>query len=129
MAYKKLDEDELKTLYNNLRGYFDSDHHSDIVRMVNKYYPKDLISVILVSVSSEYNDNGYDNSVTGITCYDENDIEVPLSRDQRSKFNNAIEGISLPEFENNNYGNGTNEPVEDIVIYINKDLPEIYIKE
>lgn len=122
MTYRRLTDDELFELYKNLSGvYSNKEKYSDVVMIVNKYF-KDPQS-ILINVDSEYNDNTYDNRVAGVFVYGAKDIEIPLSRSDRDKFNLEIQNLDL-------YLEETPEQMEDnIVIYVSKRLPEIYIKD
>lgn len=124
MAYKKLSETELKELYVNLQGYFGViQKHSKLVSIVNKYFPD--AQSILIEVDSEYNDETYDNSVRSVWVYGAKDIEIPLSRSNRELFNEEIQRLPYNLVPEN-----TNDPIDvSIVIYVNKTLPEIYIKE
>lgn len=122
MTYKKLDEADLSKLYKNLRGYFDGGHkHSKLTTLVEKYFSSP--SSILISVDSEYNDSTYDNKAVGVFVYDDKDMEIPLNRSDREKFNLEVAVLSIEvPYE-------SDEPMEDIVVYVNRKLPEVYIKE
>lgn len=122
MAYRKLEDSELQALYKNLRGYFETgSKHSRLTSLVEKYFPK--ASSILVSVDSEYNDSTYNNSVISVFVYDDRDIEIPLTRESRKDFETEFRAFTM------NVPYETDEPLEDFVIYVNKSLPEVYIKE
>ena len=124
MAYRKLTTDEMKELYKNLNGYFGvPEKYSKLVSIVNKYFPK--AQSILLEVDSEYNDETYDNGLGSVYVYGEKDIEIPLSRIDREKFNEELDRLPY-----NIVPTETNDPIDHpIVIYVNKQLPEIYIKE
>ena len=124
MAYTKLDKSQLLELYKNLKGYFENTFACPgMIKVVNKYFPN--AHSILVEVESEYNDETYDNTAKSIYVYDENDIEIGLSKEDRKNFNDEIA---------NHLDSLVPDCTEDylehpIVIYVNKQLPEIYIKE
>lgn len=121
MGYKKLSRVELEELYRNLRGYFDGhDKYADVIAVVRKHF-KEPCSVLL-SIASEYNDNTYDNELAGVYVYDSKNNEMGLSMDDRSRF--IIEAKKSV-----GYIEESQEELEDIVIYISKELPEVYIKE
>ena len=123
MAYRKLSEDELKELYKNLNGYFATfKKYLNLVTIVNRYFPD--AQSILLEVDSAYNDETYDNSLGSVYVYGAKDIEIPLSRTDREQFNEEIRNMDylVPS--------KTNDPIDEpIVIYVNKQLPDIYIKE
>jgi hypothetical protein len=119
MSYKKLNEDELRVLHRNLKGYFEKEQHADIVKLVSKYYAEPFS--VLVTVSSEYNDEDYDNCVESITVYDAQDIEIPLSKKNKTEFLEEARDIQVVE--------NTPEQLEDFVVYISSKLPEVYVKE
>lgn len=121
MDFKKLNNLELKELYRNLQGYFGVDEkYQPLVNLINKYFKNP--ASLLISVDSEYNDNTYDNKFVGVYVYDSKDVEIPLSRESRERFSIEVQDVhvSIPH--------ETNEPLEDFVIYINKELPDLYIK-
>lgn len=121
MAYKKLNEAQMKELYVNLRGFFDNQgKNAPLIKLVNSYFVG--AASVLVKVDSEYNDSTYDNKFTGVYVYDSKDVEIPLSRADREKFQSALNGISV------NVPEETDEPLEDFVIYTAKDLPVVYIE-
>ena len=122
MTYRRLSDSELQTLYKNLKGYFESgEKFPALLKLVHKYF--NGACSILVSVDSEYNDSTYDNRAKSVFVYDENDVEIPLNRSDREKFEIDVQAVSIP------LQSETYEPLEDIVIYVNKKLPEVYIKE
>lgn len=122
MAYRKLNKNELEILYKNLRGYFVEEDYKGVASIVSKYFLNPVS--ILVTVDSEYNDNTYDNKAGSVYVYDKDDVEIGLSRSGREEFNKEIEAHldQLVPYD-------SEEPLENIVIYVNKQLPEIYIKE
>lgn len=121
MTYKKLSTDELKELYRNLQGYFRDNQNTELINLVDKYF--DNASSVLVVVDSEYNDNTYDNHFSGVVyVYDSKDLEIPLTREDREAFSTELRGVNL------NIPYETNDQMEDFVVYVNKKLPEVYIK-
>lgn len=121
MEYKKLNNIELRELYRNLQGYFGVDEkYQGLVSLVNKYFKN--ASSILVVVDSEYNDSTYDNKFVGVYVYDAEDIEIPMSREARSKFTDDINNIDI------DIPYQTENSLDDFVIYVNKSLPDVYIK-
>lgn len=117
--FHKLDEDEVRKLYNQLKSHFNpSISPFKMSEVVRKYFPK--ASSILVTVNSEYNDNGYDNVVGSVFVYDSKDVELGLDMEARRKFLNEFPSVNIP---------GSEEPMEDIVMLVTQKIPEIYIKE
>lgn len=121
--YRKLDQAELKKLWENLSGFFAKDEYryTNLIKLVEKHFPVGA-ATILISVSSEYNDETYDNSINSVSVYDKDDMEIPLSRINRDEFNKSVLNLYL-------ITDGTDDSMKDIVIYINKQIPDIYIEE
>lgn len=123
MTYKKLSDVELKELYANLQGYFGvPTKYGKLISLVNEYFVNP--TSILLDVDSEYNDSTYDNKVISVYVYGEHDIEIPLTQIDRQKFSVDVRGVLY-----NLVPDETNDPLESVVIYVKKELPEIYIKE
>lgn len=121
MAYKKLNRDELQSLWKNLKSLFeDAETYSNVIALVKRYF-KNAHS-IFISVDSEYNDQNYDNRLNAIYVYDENGVECGLTRDEREKFTIETSNLDLGVTE-------TDGPMEDIILYVNDTLPEVYVKE
>lgn len=122
MSYRKLNEKELFTLYRNLSGiYVNKEKYADVISIVRQYFKNP--QSILINVDSEYNDNTYDNRVAGVFVYGEEDLEIPLTRADRDKFNLAIQQLDL-------YLEETDGEMDDnIVIYVSNRLPDVYVKE
>lgn len=122
MAYKKLNEEELKSLQNSLRAYFENrDEFDKLITLVKKYFTNP--HTILISLDSEYNDQGYDNKVSGVYVYNSKDEEVPLTRSNREKFTKELQNFSY------NFESESSEYLEDIVLHVGNSLPEVYVKE
>lgn len=121
MSYRKMSRVELEELYRNLRGYFDNqDKYAGVVAVVNKYFKNPC--TILLSIDSEYNDNTYDNELAGVYVYDSKNVEMGLAMEERSKFIIEAKG-SIGYIEE------SQDTLDDIVIYVSKDLPDVYLKE
>lgn len=122
-TYRKLDEKELRTLHKNLNGFFNHEEynkHTRLIKVVDSFFSG--VCTILISVHSEYNDSTYDNKVNSVSVYDSDDMEIPLSREKRVEFNKVLDNMEVVPYE-------TNEFLEDIVLYVNKQIPDIYVEE
>ncbi len=130
MNYRKLTQDEIKSLLTRFGSKLDKSNDNELSKYqgyAKKYYPSETVS-FLVSYNSEYNDEGYDVSVQYVAAYDVNGNELlPLkdtAKEAREKWSDTFYRECT-----SNYGS-FQEPVDDLVINLVKPkLPELYVKE
>ena len=96
-----------------------------------KYYPPEATTMVMV-VHSEYNDSTYDNSFQYIIVYDKDGNELtPLKKTAKEcRENWSIDNLPIPNTSHGHYGAfESDEPLEDVVIPLTSEVPELYIKE
>ena len=96
-----------------------------------KYYPPEATTMVMV-VHSEYNDSTYDNSFQYIIVYDMDGNELPplkkTAKECREHW--TTEYLPIPNTSHGHYGaSESDEPLEDVVIPLTSEVPELYIKE
>jgi hypothetical protein len=96
-----------------------------------KYYPPEATTMVMV-VHSEYNDSTYDNSFQYIIVYDKDGNELPplkkTAKECREHW--TTEYLPIPNTHHGHYGaSESEEPLEDVVIPLISEVPELYIKE
>jgi hypothetical protein len=96
-----------------------------------KYYPPEATTMVMV-VHSEYNDSTYDNSFQYIIVYDKDGNELPplkkTAKECRANWN--IDNLPIPNTRDGDYGSAeSDEPLNDVVIPLTTEVPELYIKE
>ncbi len=101
------------------------------ITFAKKYYPPEA-TTMLMSIHSEYNDSTYDNSFQYIIVYDKDGNELPplkkTAKECRANWN--IDNLPIPNTSSGHYGaSESDEPLEDVVIPLTIDIPELYIKE
>lgn len=125
---KKLDETQLKELYTKLHAKFSPENAKHIMykKHVEKYFPETATSVV-VTFNSEYNDEGYDCTVSYISVYDASGEEILPRKDVRKECREEWRNLPVPE---NEYGYGHEEALEDITIYLNPGIiPDLYVED
>jgi hypothetical protein len=105
--------------------------YSAHIAFAKKYYPPEATTMVMV-VHSEYNDSTYENSFQYIIVYDMDGDELPplkkTAKECRANWN--IDNLPIPNTSSGHYGvSESDEPLDDVVIPLTIDIPELYIKE
>ena len=105
--------------------------YSEHIAFAKKYYPPEATTMVMV-VHSEYNDCTYDNSFQYIIVYDMDGNELPplkkTAKECREHW--TTEYLPIPNTRDGNYGaSESDEPLDDVVIPLTSEVPELYIKE
>ena len=105
--------------------------YSEHIAFAKKYYPPEATTMVMV-VHSEYNDSTYDNSFQYIIVYDMDGNELPplkkTAKECREQWN--IHNLPIPNTRDSDYGSAeSDEPLDDVVIPLTTEVPELYIKE
>ena len=105
--------------------------YSEHIEFARKYYPPEATTMVM-SIHSEYNDCTYDNTFQYIIVYDREGNELPplkkTAKECREHW--TTEYLPIPNTVNGNYGRyESDEPMDDVVIPLTTDVPELYIKE
>jgi hypothetical protein len=105
--------------------------YSTHIAFAKKYYPPEATTMV-ITVHSEYNDCTYDNSFQYIIVYDIDGNELPplkkTAKECREHW--TTEYLPIPNTHHGHYGaSESEEPLEDVVIPLTVDIPELYIKE
>jgi hypothetical protein len=105
--------------------------YSEHIAFAKKYYPPEATTMVMV-VHSEYNDCTYDNSFQYVIVYDKDGNELPplkkTAKECRANWN--IDNLPIPNTRDGDYGSAeSDEPLDDVVIPLTIDIPELYIKE
>jgi hypothetical protein len=126
MTYRRLNDNDLRTLYNLLRAKYDSSEPRwiDIRAYVRTYYPQNATSAVIV-VASQYNDQDYDNEIRYIDVFDANGDELTPLKEKRDKARIALESLSLPDEMDT-----TNDELDDITIFLGEQqIPALYVPD
>ena len=113
-------------------GYvFNTQKYSEHIAFAKKYYPPEATTMVMV-VHSEYNDCTYDNSFQYVIVYDKDGNELPplkkTAKECRANWN--IDNLPIPNTRDGDYGSAeSDEPLNDVVIPLTTEVPELYIKE
>jgi hypothetical protein len=105
--------------------------YSEHITFAKKYYPPEATTMVMV-VHSEYNDCTYDNSFQYVIVYDKDGNELPplkkTAKECRANWN--IDNLPIPNTRDGDYGSAeSDEPLDDVVIPLTTEVPELYIKE
>ena len=105
--------------------------YSTHIAFAKKYYPPEATTMV-ITVHSEYNDCTYDNSFQYILVYDMDGNELPplkkTAKECREHW--TTEYLPIPNTHHGHYGaSESEEPMDDVVIPLTVDIPELYIKE
>jgi hypothetical protein len=105
--------------------------YSTHIAFAKKYYPPEATTMV-ITVHSEYNDCTYDNSFQYIIVYDMDGNELPplkkTAKECREHW--TTEYLPIPNTHHGHYGaSESEEPMDDVVIPLTVDIPELYIKE
>jgi hypothetical protein len=105
--------------------------YKEHIEFARKYYPPEATTMVM-SIHSEYNDCTYDNSFQYIIVYDMDGNELPplkkTAKECREHW--TTEYLPIPNTIYGNYGaSESDEPLDDVVIPLTSEVPELYIKE
>jgi hypothetical protein len=113
-------------------GYIpNTQKYSEHITFAKKYYPPEATTMVMV-VHSEYNDSTYDNSFQYVIVYDKDGNELsPLKKTAKEcRANWNIDNLPIPNTRDGDYGSAeSDEPLNDVVIPLTTEVPELYIKE
>ena len=101
------------------------------IEFAKKYYPSEATTMTM-HVHSEYNDSTYDNTFQYIIVYDMDGNELPplkkTAKECRERW--TTEYLPIPDTSSGQYGaSESDDPMDDVVIQLTIDIPELYIKE
>lgn len=125
--YRKATLEDLAKL-----GYVpNTEKYNTHIEFAKKYYPPEATTMVM-SIHSEYNDCTYDNSFQYIIVYDKDGNELPplkkTAKECRERW--STEYLPIPNTSSGHYGESESDhPVDDVVIQLTIDIPELYIKE
>lgn len=127
-TYRKLTEDELRVLYTLLQAKFSgkndtSRSYTSYQVYAKKYFPAEA-AVMVIGISSEYNDETYNNRAAYVQVLDKSGKEIlPLNGKEREA---RKEGLKLDigdKYE-------TDEQIEDIVVSLSSfKLEDLFMRE
>jgi hypothetical protein len=105
--------------------------YSEHIAFAKNYYPPEATTMVMV-VHSEYNDCTYDNSFQYVIVYDKDGNELPplkkTAKECRANWN--IDNLPIPNTRDGDYDSAeSDEPLDDVVIPLTTEVPELYIKE
>jgi hypothetical protein len=105
--------------------------YKEHIAFARKYYPPEATTMVM-SIHSEYNDSTYDNSFQYIIVYDMDGNELPplkkTAKECRANWN--IHNLPIPNTRDDDYDSAESaEPLDDVVIPLTTEVPELYIKE
>lgn len=121
-GYRKVTRQELEAL-----GFlFPTDKYKEHIAFARKYYPKEATSLVLV-INSEYNDNTYDNRLSYVIAYNKDGNELPPLKETAKECRQKWFELAIPGM--GKYGYESQEQIDDIVIPLLDNVPELYIKE
>jgi hypothetical protein len=105
--------------------------YSEHIAFAKKYYPPEATTMVMV-VHSEYNDCTYDNSFQYVIVYLKDGNELPplkkTAKECRANWN--IDNLPIPNTRDGDYDSAeSDEPLNDVVIPLTTEVPELYIKE
>ena len=102
--------------------------YSQHIAFAKKYYPPEATTMVMV-INSEYNDGTYDNELSYILVYDMGGNELTPIKAKAKECRTLWENLPIPNTSNGNYGNcESTELLEDVVIPLNNEIPEFYVK-
>jgi hypothetical protein len=105
--------------------------YKEHIEFARKYYPPEATTMVM-SIHSEYNDCTYDNSFQYVIVYDKDGNELPPLKKtaKECRANWSIDNLPIPNTRDGNYGaSESDEPLDDVVIPLTSEVPELYIKE
>ena len=102
--------------------------YSQHIAFAKKYYPPEATNMVMV-VNSEYNDSTYDNSMKYVIVFDKDGNELPPLKSTAKKCREDWDNLPIPGTNSGGYSMfETDEHLEDVVIPLNNDIPEFYVK-
>jgi hypothetical protein len=120
--YRLVTRQELEAL-----GFlFPTDKYKEHIAFARKYYPKEAASLVLV-INSEYNDNTYDNRLSYVIVYNKDGNELPPLKETAKECRQKWFELAIPGM--GKYGYESQDQIDDIVIPLLDNVPELYIKE
>lgn len=122
-TYRKLTEHELNVLGIN-RAVVEqkTPSHKQFRDFVKLYYPKEA-ALAEVVLSSEYNDNTYDNRIQMVVVYNGAGDELTPNKDKARECRTNMRMLDM----GGNYS--TNEQVDSFFVQMNPKFPDLYVKE
>jgi hypothetical protein len=120
--YRKVTRQELEAL-----GFvFPTEKYKEHIAFARKYYPKEATSLVL-AINSEYNDNTYDNRLSYVIAYNKDGNELPPLKETAKECRQKWFELSIPGIGKYDYK--SQDQIDDIVIPLLDNVPELYIKE
>ena len=102
--------------------------YSQHIAFAKKYYPPTATNMVMV-INSEYNDHTYDNELSYILVYDVEGNELTPIKSKAKECRENWYTLPIPNTSAGEYNNReSEEPIEDVVIPLNNEIPEFYIK-
>jgi hypothetical protein len=127
--YRKLTKPEIEKLFGPIKS-LNVDKYYKVVNAVKEYYGSAFISKIILNMNSEYHDDNYENRVVYVGVYDEGGNELLPDKSKASEWRKSWYDLEVYREERGcGYHNESGEPLDDIVINLSDELPELYIKE
>lgn len=124
MSVRKLNKEEIRSLYNTLAGHFSPPTELQVAvqKMVKKYYPDTAVSAV-VTVHSEYNDQGYDNHASYVGIYDATGKELlPIDNEAAKAARGGWHDLPVPS--------ESDEQLGDISLFLStQPLPALYVED
>ncbi len=118
MNFRLLNVDELKQYGINI----DQTKITKLTNIYTQYFDKSVKPCkALIIVNSEYNDEGYNNKVSRVVFYDENDNELIPLKGQSRKFHSKTDWYDIDICED------SENEIEDQIVFMNP--PALYVRE
>lgn len=118
MSYRKLSKEEVAKLLGT-----NPKKHREIVAFVKQYYPRTAVRAV-ISINSEYDDCNYNNHVSYVEVLDAQGNEVLPLKDKAKECRQQWCDLDISGVTGE-----TSEPQDDITVYLDDNLPELYVKE
>lgn len=124
MTYRKLSAEEALSFAKMIIAKKNTGSYINTYKNFAKsFYPAD-IAYFIVSIDSEYNDEGYSNHLGYVIGYDKCGNELPPIKATAQAARQKWKSLPLPIDSN------TNEQVEDLIVYVGEaTIPDLYILE
>jgi hypothetical protein len=122
-TYRKLTEHELNVLgINRTVVEQKTPSHKRFRDFVGIYYPKEA-ALTEVVLSSEYNDNTYDNRIQMVVVYNGSGDELTPNKDTARECRTNMRMLDM----GGNYS--TNDQMESFFVQMKPKFPDLYVKE
>lgn len=118
---KKLKSKEIDKILKEYEESINVGKYKQLVSIVEEYF--DNPKTILLSFTSEYNDETYDNKLRYVSVYGADDVELGLTLENKKEFLDKCDYLDFGKSINDD------EPMEDIVIRLNFQLPTLYVED